>query len=98
MTPASVSPCSSRLSRTNSHSLNRSRCLPIGEIIRHHTTKCDTPLQKLSPAAHDSVNSTGMSRDSLVPLIDAFEQRGREVAYVHHRGYRTLRWTYGEVA
>ena len=39
-----------------------------------------------------------MSRDSLVPLIDAFEQRGREVAYVHHRGYRTLRWTYGDVA
>jgi long-chain acyl-CoA synthetase len=39
-----------------------------------------------------------MPRDSLVPLIDAFEQRGREVAYVHHRGYRTLRWTYAEVA
>ena len=39
-----------------------------------------------------------MSRESLVPLIDAFEQRGREIAYVHHRGYRTLRWTYGDAA
>jgi long-chain acyl-CoA synthetase len=39
-----------------------------------------------------------MSRTSLVPLVDAFEQRGNEIAYVHHRGYRTLRWTYAEVA
>lgn len=39
-----------------------------------------------------------MSRASLVPLVDAFEQRGREIAYVHHRGYRTHRWTYAQVA
>src|SRR5713101_2276509 len=39
-----------------------------------------------------------MERRSLVEYLDNFQQRGRECAYVQHRGYRTVRWTYRQVA
>jgi long-chain acyl-CoA synthetase len=30
--------------------------------------------------------------------LDHFLQRGDEIAYVQHRGYRTVRWSYGQIA
>ncbi|MGH9550809.1 MAG: hypothetical protein ACRD3W_15625, partial [Terriglobales bacterium] len=39
-----------------------------------------------------------MERRSVVEYLDSFLQRGRECAYVQHRGYRTVRWTYRQVA
>ena len=34
----------------------------------------------------------------MVEYLDSFLQRGRECAYVQHRGYRTVRWTFRQVA
>jgi len=34
----------------------------------------------------------------LVQYLDHFLQRGHETAYVQHRGYRTVRWSYRQVA
>jgi long-chain acyl-CoA synthetase len=39
-----------------------------------------------------------MERRSLVEYLDNFLQRGQECAYVQRRGYRTVRWTYRQVA
>jgi len=39
-----------------------------------------------------------MGRSSLAALVDAFEKRGEEPAYVFRRGYRSVRWSYAEVA
>jgi long-chain acyl-CoA synthetase len=39
-----------------------------------------------------------MERRSVVEYLDSFLGRGRECAYVQHRGYRTVRWSYREVA
>src|SRR5713101_2255293 len=39
-----------------------------------------------------------MERRSLVEYLDNFLQRGRECAYIQRRGYRTLHWTYQQVA
>lgn len=39
-----------------------------------------------------------MPRQSVVEYLGAFQRRGREVAYVDHRGYRKVRWSYGKVA
>ena len=39
-----------------------------------------------------------MRRRSLVEYLDAFHRHGRETAYVQPRGYRTVRWTYRQVA
>ncbi len=39
-----------------------------------------------------------MERRSLVEYLEEFQGRARECAYVHRRGYRTARWTYGRVA
>jgi long-chain acyl-CoA synthetase len=36
-------------------------------------------------------------RQSLVGIIDGMERWGAQCAYVHRRGYRTERWSYGEV-
>ncbi len=36
-------------------------------------------------------------QSTLVKYLDNFRRRGDEVAYVHRRGYRTVRWTYGGV-
>jgi long-chain acyl-CoA synthetase len=38
-----------------------------------------------------------MPRSTILEYLDNFRRHAGEVAYVHHRGYRTLRWTYGEV-
>ena len=38
-----------------------------------------------------------MGRESLVTVIDGMERWGEQCAYVHRRGYRTERWSYGEV-
>jgi long-chain acyl-CoA synthetase len=38
-----------------------------------------------------------MARTTILEYLDNFQRHGREVAYVHHRGYRVQRWTYGEV-
>ncbi len=40
----------------------------------------------------------GMERHSVVEYLNSFLQRGRERAYVQHRGYRTVRWSYQQVA
>ncbi len=37
-------------------------------------------------------------RSTLLKYLDNFHRRGSEVAYVHRRGYRTVRWTYEGVA
>src|SRR5437870_3068644 len=39
-----------------------------------------------------------MERHSLVEYLDSFQQRGRDCAYVYHRGYRTERWSYRRIA
>ena len=38
-----------------------------------------------------------MERESLVDVINGMERWGEQHAYVHRRGYRTERWSYGEV-
>ena len=39
-----------------------------------------------------------MERRSVVEYLDSFLRRGRDCAYVQHRGYRTVRWSYRQVA
>ena len=39
-----------------------------------------------------------MERRSLAEYLDRFLQLGRETAYVQRRGYRTVRWSYRQVA
>jgi long-chain acyl-CoA synthetase len=39
-----------------------------------------------------------VERRSLVEYLDRFLSRGKETAYVQRRGYRTLRWSYRQVA
>ena len=39
-----------------------------------------------------------MERHSVVEYLSSFLQRGPECAYVQHRGYRTVRWSYQQVA
>src|SRR4029077_11476916 len=39
-----------------------------------------------------------MVRSSLVEYLDDFLRRDRECAYVHRSGYRTVRWSYRQVA
>jgi long-chain acyl-CoA synthetase len=39
-----------------------------------------------------------MERRSLAEYLEDFQRHGRECAYVHHRGYRTARWSYSQVA
>ena len=34
----------------------------------------------------------------LARIVENFRARGSETAYVHRRGYRTVRWSYGQVA
>jgi long-chain acyl-CoA synthetase len=38
-----------------------------------------------------------MPRTTILDYLDNFRRHAREVAYVHHRGYRMQRWTYGDV-
>jgi long-chain acyl-CoA synthetase len=38
-----------------------------------------------------------MARTTILDYLDNFRRYAREVAYVHRRGYRTQRWTYGDV-
>ena len=51
-------------------------------------------------AQDDTGRSTipGMERRSVVEYLEDFLRRGRECAYLQHRGYRTVRWTYRQVA
>jgi long-chain acyl-CoA synthetase len=39
-----------------------------------------------------------MPRSSIAEFLDDFSRHGRQIAYVQRRGYRTERWSYGEVA
>ena len=39
-----------------------------------------------------------MDRTTILEYLDNFRRHSREDAYVHRRGYRTQRWTYGDVA
>ncbi|HKS08948.1 MAG TPA: AMP-binding protein [Pyrinomonadaceae bacterium] len=36
-------------------------------------------------------------RQSLLSYLDDYERRGRETVFVHHRGLRTVRWTYARL-
>ncbi len=38
-----------------------------------------------------------MARTTVLEYLDNFRRHAREAAYVHRRGYRTQRWTYGDV-
>ena len=38
-----------------------------------------------------------MAHTTILEYLDNFREHSREIAYVHRRGYRTQRWTYGEV-
>lgn len=38
-----------------------------------------------------------MARITILEYLDNFGRHAREIAYVHRRGYRTQRWTYGNV-
>src|SRR5512143_229044 len=40
---------------------------------------------------------SGMERKSLVAVVDGLNACGEGPAYAHRRGYRTERWSYGEV-
>ena len=39
-----------------------------------------------------------MRRHTLIEYIDRFHHRGSQIAYIHRRGYRTVRWSYREIA
>jgi long-chain acyl-CoA synthetase len=39
-----------------------------------------------------------MERRSVVEYLEGFLRRGQECAYIQHRGYRTVRWSYRQVA
>ena len=39
-----------------------------------------------------------MQRRSLIEYLDGFRKRDAEIAYVHRRGYRIIRWSYKEIA
>ncbi len=39
-----------------------------------------------------------MPHQSLTEYLEYFSRYGRDVAYVHRRGYRTVRWTYRQLA
>ena len=45
----------------------------------------------------NQLNWLEMARTTILEYLDNFRRHAREVAYVHHRGYRMQRWTYGEV-
>src|SRR5688500_9479604 len=36
-------------------------------------------------------------RSTLLSYLDDFERRGRETVFVHHRGLRTVRWSYEQL-
>ena len=38
-----------------------------------------------------------MARSTILDYLENFQRHGREPAYVHRRGYRTQRWSYGNV-
>jgi long-chain acyl-CoA synthetase len=38
-----------------------------------------------------------MARTTILEYLDNFRRHAGEAAYVHHRGYRMQRWTYGDV-
>ena len=38
-----------------------------------------------------------MGHTTILEYLDNFREHSREVAYVHRRGYRTQRWSYGDV-
>ena len=38
-----------------------------------------------------------MARTTILEYLDNFRRHASETAYVHHRGYRELQWSYGEV-
>ncbi len=38
-----------------------------------------------------------MARNTILEYLDNFRRHARETAYVHRRGYRTQRWSYGDV-
>jgi len=38
-----------------------------------------------------------MTRRSLAEYVENFRTAGREIAFVHRRGYRTVRWTYRQI-
>ena len=50
--------------------------------------------------AHSSQSDTivGMERRSVVEYLENFLRRGRECAYIQRRGYRSVRWSYRQVA
>ncbi len=35
---------------------------------------------------------------TLVQIVEKFRSRGSDAAYIHRRGYRILRWSYGQIA
>jgi hypothetical protein len=39
-----------------------------------------------------------MARASLADYLQEFLKRGNEPGYIQHHGYRTVRWTYRQVA
>ncbi|MBI4457158.1 MAG: AMP-binding protein [Acidobacteria bacterium] len=39
-----------------------------------------------------------MKRQTVTEYLENFYQNGDDTAYVHHRGYRTIRWSYRQVA
>lgn len=48
--------------------------------------------------AAESDTIVGMERHSVGEYLGSFLRRGGECAYVQHRGYRTVRWSYRQVA
>jgi long-chain acyl-CoA synthetase len=39
-----------------------------------------------------------MARESLVEFLPEYARHGDDTAFVHHRGYRTQRWTYSQIS
>src|ERR1035437_7586801 len=56
------------------------------------------PGRKRETPPKRSRNTPPMPRESLIEYIRGSARHGNGVAYVHRAGYRTVRWTYRDVA
>ena len=57
----------------------------------------DSKRSAAGSARGGTVTLSAMPRSSILEYLDNFRRHAREPAYVHRHGYRTERWSYGEV-
>ena len=61
--------------------------------VEHFATKLRLGATRALNRRQDQI----MAYQSLLEFVREFRTHGKECAYVHRRGYRTERWTYGEI-